>query len=128
MKLNKKGFTLVELLAVIVVLAIIALIGYTAVGDVIEETRQGSAESTASNFESAAKTYCNVEMMKDNGTMPGSVTNVDVIDFDDNGSTVEVTNVTFSNSCQDVTITGLIINGYTCTKPGDSWDCTKTTS
>ena len=35
MRLNKKGFTLVELLAVIVVLAIIALIGFGAVGPII---------------------------------------------------------------------------------------------
>ena len=45
MKLNKKGFTLVELLAVIVVLAIIALIGFTAVGPIVESSRKSAAEN-----------------------------------------------------------------------------------
>lgn len=42
--LRNKGFTLVELLAVIVVLSIIALIGFTQVGNVIETAREKAAE------------------------------------------------------------------------------------
>ena len=50
MKLNKKGFTLVELLAVIVVLAIIALIGYTVVGDVISGAQKDSAANNITQY------------------------------------------------------------------------------
>lgn len=122
MKLNRKGFTLVELLAVIVVLSIIALIGYTAIGSVIQNTRLSSAASTASNFESAAKTYCNVKMMQDMGVMP-TATTYSEIEFDNNGSTLTATNITFANNCEDVTISGLTINGYSCTKTGATWGC-----
>ena len=42
--MKKKGFTLVELLAVIVILAIIALISTPIILGVIEKTRIGAAE------------------------------------------------------------------------------------
>lgn len=58
MKLNKKGFTLVELLAVIVVLAIIALIGFGAVGPIIEDSRMNAAVSTVSNYAAKASEEC----------------------------------------------------------------------
>ena len=122
MKLNKKGFTLVELLAVIVVLAIIALIGFTAMGSVIENTRKSAAASTASNFESAAKTYCNVKMMEDSGTAPTTAA-VNKIEFDNNGSIVSASEITFSESCKNVTVTGLTVNGYSCSKSGNTWKC-----
>ena len=42
-KLKNKGFTLVELLAVIIVLAIIALIGFSQVGKVIQTSKEKAA-------------------------------------------------------------------------------------
>ena len=42
----KKGFTLVELLAVIVVLAILALVAIPIVGDVIDEGKIGAMENS----------------------------------------------------------------------------------
>ncbi len=45
--MNKKGFTLVELLAVIVILAIIALITAPAILNVINDARQKGAEDKA---------------------------------------------------------------------------------
>lgn len=123
MKLNKKGFTLVELLAVIVVLAIIALIGFTAMGSVIENTRKSAAASTASNFESAAKTYCNVKMMEDSGTAP-TTASVSEIEFDNNGSTITGGAITFDKSCKDVTLpSDLKVNDYACSKSGNTWKC-----
>lgn len=50
MKLNKKGFTLVELLAVIVVLSIIALIGYTAIGNVIDNSHDSADKLSVGEF------------------------------------------------------------------------------
>ena len=58
MRLNKKGFTLVELLAVIVVLAIIALIGFTAVGPIVESSRKSAAENNILQYEHALKVGC----------------------------------------------------------------------
>ena len=43
----KKGFTLVELLAVIVILSIISLIAIPIVGNVIEESRKSALENSA---------------------------------------------------------------------------------
>ena len=44
---KRKGFTLVELLAVIVVLAIISLIATPVVLNIIESAKKGSAEQSA---------------------------------------------------------------------------------
>jgi prepilin-type N-terminal cleavage/methylation domain-containing protein len=50
--MKKKGFTLVELLAVIVILAIIALIATPSVLKMIEQARQGAAESSMLSYTS----------------------------------------------------------------------------
>lgn len=55
-KLNKKGFTLVELLAVIVVLAIILVIAIPNVLGIIDNSRKDSFISTAKMIVDAAKT------------------------------------------------------------------------
>ena len=46
----KKGFTLVELLAVIVILAVIALIATPIVLNMVESSRKGASESSTLNF------------------------------------------------------------------------------
>ena len=73
MKLNKKGFTLVELLAVIVVLAIIALIGYTAVGPIITDSRNSSAENNILQYIHSVEVGCAAYQATNNGT-----TNIDI--------------------------------------------------
>lgn len=50
MKNNKKGFTLVELLAVIVILAIIALIATPIILNVIDNAKEGSAKNSAYGY------------------------------------------------------------------------------
>ena len=50
MKINKNGFTLVELLAVIVILAIIALIAVPIVMNVVEDSRNGATKSSALGY------------------------------------------------------------------------------
>ena len=53
----KKGFTLVELLAVIVVLAIIALIAVPQILNVVEKSRRGAAVSSAYGYIDAVEKY-----------------------------------------------------------------------
>ncbi|WKA56249.1 prepilin-type N-terminal cleavage/methylation domain-containing protein [Planococcus shixiaomingii] len=68
-KLNdQKGMTLIELLAVIVIIAIIAAIAIPAIGNVIENSRVGSAKSDALNTIAAANLY-----YADNPTVTGNV-------------------------------------------------------
>jgi len=54
-KNNKNGFTLVELLAVIVILAIILVIAVPKVMDIINDAKKGTLESTAKMIASAAE-------------------------------------------------------------------------
>ncbi len=55
--MKRKGFTLIELLAVIVILAVIALIATPMIMDVIEKSKKGAAESSASGYISAVEQY-----------------------------------------------------------------------
>lgn len=66
MKLNNKGFTLVELLAVIVILAVVMLIGVTAVGPLMARSRKSSLATEGLSAMKAAQTAYQAEQM--NGT------------------------------------------------------------
>ncbi len=67
----KKGFTLLELLAVIVVLAIIALIAYPIILNIIETSRQRSAVIAAQNYIQAVNYKITQEEVKGNVTPSG---------------------------------------------------------
>lgn len=54
---NEKGLTLVELLAVIVILGIIAAIAVPAIGNIIENSRYNAVKADAINVLSAANMY-----------------------------------------------------------------------
>ncbi|WP_188207301.1 type IV pilin protein [Alkalibacillus aidingensis] len=54
---NEKGITLVELLAVVVILGIIALIAVPAIANVIEDSRYDSVKATGINIIEAADLY-----------------------------------------------------------------------
>ena len=53
----KKGFTLIELIAVIVVLAIITLIAVPIMSKVVDKARKGAAEASALNYIDAVEKY-----------------------------------------------------------------------
>lgn len=58
---SKKGVTLVELLAVIVILGIIAAIAVPTIGGLLERTRQNAAEAEHTNILEAARLYAIAE-------------------------------------------------------------------
>lgn len=60
---NKKGFTLVELLAVIVVLAVVMVIATTAIGPILTKTRKGALGSEGLALIDAAKMAYQAEQM-----------------------------------------------------------------
>jgi type IV pilus assembly protein PilA len=56
-KLNKKGFTLVELLAVIVILSVVMLVAVTAVGPAITNSKKSAFFSSCASLVDAATIY-----------------------------------------------------------------------
>lgn len=64
MKNNKKGFTLVELLAVIVILAIIALIATPIILNVIDDAKTNSAKNSAYGYIDAVEKANAQEILK----------------------------------------------------------------
>src|SRR5574344_1399008 len=69
--MNKKGFTLLELLAVIVVLAVIALIVTPFVTKAIEEAKKGAFKNSAYGLLEVAELYCSQESLKNGGEYGG---------------------------------------------------------
>ena len=66
---NEKGLTLIELLAVIVILAIISAIAIPAIGNIIENTRYNAAKADAINVLNAANLYFTDEPDQTNVTV-----------------------------------------------------------
>lgn len=78
-KLNQKGLTLVELLAVIVILGIIAAIAVPAIGNIIANTKYNAAKADAINALNAA----NMHFAEDNKVT--AISEVTVVDLKENG-------------------------------------------
>ena len=68
---NEKGLTLIELLAVIVILGIIAAIAIPMIGNVVEDSREKAEVNEALNIISAAKQKYAVENVKGNISYTG---------------------------------------------------------
>ena len=78
LNLNKKGFTLVELLAVIVVLAVIMLLAVNAVIPQMNKARKNAFVTEAQTFIGGAETYVLNKQMGG-----AAVTDIDCVDLDD---------------------------------------------
>jgi len=77
---RKRGFTLVELLAVIVILAVIALIAVPVVLNLIEDSRKGSAKDTFINYLNAVEQSYITNSIKGNDMFYG----IESTEFDGN--------------------------------------------
>ena len=73
MKMNKKGFTLVELLAVIVILAVIALIAVPQVLKILNQARRSAAEDSAYGVMESATSFIATYMLDHQGDWDSSM-------------------------------------------------------
>ena len=120
---KKKGFTLVELLAVIVILAVILVIAVPQIMSVIESARKGSIESTAKLIaEGAEREYTNRKILgKDTNNIECS--DVSSMNSNDYGTCV----ITFDNRGKaTVKVAGKgKFEGYTCNGNSTNMECVK---
>ena len=119
---KKKGFTLVELLAVIVILAVILVIAVPQIMSVIESARKGSIESTAKLIaEGAEREYTNRKIL-------GKDTNIECSDVSSmNSNDYGTCVITFDNAGKaTVKVTGKgKFEGYTCRGNSTNMECVK---
>ena len=119
---KKKGFTLVELLAVIVILAVILVIAVPQIMSVIESARKGSIESTAKLIaEGAEREYTNRKIL-------GKDTNIECSDVSSmNSNDYGTCVITFDNAGKaTVKVTGKgKFEGYTCNGNSTNVECVK---
>lgn len=99
---NKKGFTLVELLAVVVLIAIITLLGFAGVGAARENIKKNIWEGTVSSIEAGAKLWG-----EDNQIRLLSSCNVKIYDPDGKYLRTET-----QQRCVMITVDQLIKFGY----------------
>ena len=120
---KNKGFTLVELLSVIVILAVILIIAVPQIMSVIESARKGSIESTAKLIaEGAEREYTNRKILgKDTNNIECS--DVSSMNSNDYGTCV----ITFDNRGKaTVKVTGKgKFEGYTCNGNSTNMECVK---
>ncbi len=115
MKMNKKGFTLVELLAVIVILAIIALIATPIILGVIDDARKGAAKSSALGFVDAVEKSIALKMVSDtNASIPASIGTAEISSIKVKGDKPTAVNLSL-DSAGSVTSGTITVSGYTVT-------------
>ena len=119
---KNKGFTLVELLSVILILAVILVIAVPQIMSVIESARKGSIESTAKLIaEGAEREYTNRKILgKDTNVLCSDVSSMNSNDY---GTCV----ITFDNTGKaTVKVTGKgKFEGYTCNGDSINMECVK---
>lgn len=94
---KNKGFTLVELLAVIVILAVIALIATPVVLSMIESSRKGAAESSMLSYTQATENTILTKMMNSSTS----------VNYDQNYSVVGLT-LTSATVAEDGKVTATL--------------------
>lgn len=105
---NEKGMTLIELLAVIVILGIIAAIAIPAIGNIIENSRIDAVKSDAIQVINAAKTNVAAEGVP----ADGSLTIADLSGY------IELDGTTFDDEAAVTVTKGTNSTTYTFTGTG----------
>ncbi|MBB6455057.1 type IV pilus assembly protein PilA [Salirhabdus euzebyi] len=98
---NEKGLTLIELLAVIVILGIIAAIAIPAIGNIIQNSKEDGVKSDAIAILEGAKLY-QIENPDQTGT---------AVDVDDLSEYVELTDTKLADATIDFSGDVLTITG-----------------
>ena len=126
MKKKRKAFTLIELLAVIIVLAIIALIAMPIIFNVIENAKLKSLENSAYGVVDAVRLYYMENLMNsDNGEVPlnGSVTTLSLSGEHPIGGTWTIENGKDVTNNRGIKISGVTfasMQGYVCDSEEDA--------
>lgn len=127
--MKNKGFTLIELVGVIVILGVIALIVVPIVFNVIENSNRKSAESTLKNVYEAAKLYhSNKEIVDSSKTIIFECENGKCISGEEelkvNGTIPEFGRIRI-DADGTVSLSSIFINGYSCSNENNSFKCEK---
>jgi len=122
---NKKGVTLVELLAVIVIMGIIAAIAVPAIGGLIDNSKINAVEAQISAIEDAARLYANANPGITSGTVadlnPAYIT-VDA-SFNTIAFTISTSGVvSFTDGTYAITFNG---DNFSAVASGNNWTVTR---
>ncbi|ARF16228.1 type II secretion system protein [Sporosarcina ureae] len=109
-KLNQKGLTLVELLAVIVILGIIAAIAVPAIGNIITNSKVSALKADGQNAISAANIYF-AESKSDATSVTTEVLKTEGFLEDTGSFTAESLGTITKASGEGATVTNITISG-----------------
>lgn len=108
-----RGFTIVELLIVIVIIAVLAAITIVAYNGITQRANTASAQSAAKNALSKMEAYNADSTVKTYPATPGALTGSGA-----NGTTYQLTGVTFNTGATAATTAPAnpnVLNFYACT-------------
>lgn len=125
----KKGFTLVELLAVIVILAIICFITIPIALNIVSKIDKQSAEIGMESIENAAKLYYNNQQLNNN--MSNTIFICSKGNCSNNGIMLELNGVKpqsgeiIIDKDGNITMDSIILDGFLCKKNDKEYECEK---